>query len=137
MGGPENLKRGSIRPSVRPSVRPIHFSSANQIRVFLFSANREPPLIPGGRFDWLCNLPSLISVDQLERGKQLVLVTHPQGGFQANKTKNSGGPRAQNRLLDHSWHWSPRYLQPVLPANWAQSSHLCIWSCPDQVCACC
>ena len=42
-----------VRPSVRPS---IHFSSANQICVFLFSANRKSPLIPGGRFDWLCDL---------------------------------------------------------------------------------
>ena len=37
--------------------------------MFLFSANRETPLIPGGRFDWLCDLPNLINVDQLERDK--------------------------------------------------------------------
>ena len=56
MGGPENLKGGSVRPSVhpsvRPSVRPIHFSSANQIRVFLFSANRESRPSRGGAI-WL------------------------------------------------------------------------------------
>ena len=58
MGGPENLKGGSVHPSVRP----IHFSSANQIRVFLFSANREPR---PGRFDWSFELPSLIAPDQV------------------------------------------------------------------------
>ena len=75
-----------VRPSIRPSVRPIHFSSANQIRVFVFSVNREPPLIPGGRFDWLCDLPSLIHVDQLEReiaysGWRRFQATWPRASF--------------------------------------------------------
>ena len=47
--GPENLNSGSDPNRSDP---PIHVSSANQIREFLFSTNREPPPIRGGAI-WL------------------------------------------------------------------------------------
>ena len=46
--GPENLNTGSEPIQSNP----IHVSSANQIREFLFSTNREPPPIRGGAI-WL------------------------------------------------------------------------------------
>ena len=84
-----------VRPSVHPSVRPsIHFSSANQICVFLFSANREPRPSRGGAI-WLVlrtsqphnsDLSSLIHVDQLEReiaypGWRRFQATWPRASF--------------------------------------------------------
>ena len=81
-----------IRSHPIPS-HPIPSTLAKPIKYvnFNFLPIESPRSSRGGRFDWLCDLPSLITVDQLERGKQLVLVTHPRGGFQANKTKHSGG----------------------------------------------
>ena len=68
MGGPENLKGGSVHPSIRPSVHPsVRSTLAQPIKsVCSYFLPIGSPVHPeGGRSDWSCELPSLITLDQL------------------------------------------------------------------------
>ena len=94
---PQKGVRPSVHPSVHPSIRPIHFSSSNQNRVFLFSTNREPRPSRGGRSDWSFELPSLITLDQLERDKP---VTRGECLFQATWQASLGNEKGKMGRCD-------------------------------------
>ena len=68
MGGPENLKGGSVRPSIRPSVRSTLAQPIKSVCSYFLPIG-SPVHPEGGRSNWSCELPSLITLDQLERDK--------------------------------------------------------------------